>query len=598
MVALALGSRLDRADEQLCPAVDGEPEGVKMCPSVKAFGLLLSLVIALTACTRSVAPGQSPSGGESKPGASPKTLTIGLQRGLPQYGGFSGLSIATSASNVTPIMMDGLIYQDYHHAPHPLLATEVPSIEKGTWKVFPDGTMETIWTIRTTIKWHDGMPFTTDDLAFSYTVGKDRNLVNTRNTTAVGLQQGFTLVDRYTMVVHWSEPYVDAPITNVGDLLPRHILHEVYEQQNPEAFINHPFFTTEFVGTGPYRVTRWEPGGDMDFVRFDDYYLGRPPFDRVFVKVIGDSNALISNILSGSLDIVLPPGIELDAALEVKRRWEGTGNVVRADVATRIIQFEVQYRPETARPRHGFRELAVRKALYQAIDRPALADFMTAGFGPVADSWFPPTDALRPQVESAIPQYPYDPAAAPALLESVGWRIGADGVLVHSQTNEPFRTEIWANVPAGWAKLATVVANGWKPLGVQAEITPIPPALAGNREHEVGYPGLFVTNVNYQQFSVNRLDSRVKTGPENRYTAANRGGYENPKVDELYERLTRTIYPDERVLIQRQLLAEVMGQVAFMPLYWETSPVLKLRGVKDHQGRGSWTWYFFDYDKE
>jgi peptide/nickel transport system substrate-binding protein len=568
-----------------------------MVSVVKGFGLVLSIVTMLAACASPAAPAESQSGGESRPAAGPKTLTIGLQRGLPQYGGFSGLSIATSASNVTPIMMDGLIYQDYHHVPFPQLATEVPSLEKGTWKIFDDGTMETIWTIRPNIKWHDGTPFTSDDLAFSYTVGRDRNLVNTRNTTAASLQRGVTVVDRQTIVVHWSQPYVDAPITNVGDILPRHILQETYEQQNADTFINHPFFTAEFIGTGPYRVTRWEPGGDMDFVRFDDYYLGRPPFDRVFLKVIGDSNALISNILGGNLDIVLPPGIDLDAALEVKRRWEGTGNVVRADVATRIIQFEVQYRPETAKPRNGFRELAVRKALYQAIDRPALAELMTAGFGPIADSWFPPSSGLRSQVETAIPQYPYNPAAATALLESAGWRMGGAGVLVHHQTGESFSPEIWANVPAGWAKLATVVANGWKPLGVQAEITPIPPAMAGNREFEVNYPGLFVTNVNFEQFSVNRLDSRVKTGPENRYTAANRGGYENPRVDELYDRLTRAILPDERVQVQRQLLEEVMGQVAFMPLYWETNPVLKLKGVKDHEGRGSWTWFFFDYDK-
>ena len=54
----------------------------------------------------------------------------------------------------------------------------------------------------------------------------------------------------------------------------------------------------------------------------------------------------------------------------------------------------------------------------------------------------------------------------------------------------------------------------------------------------------------------------------------------------------------DRVPIQRQLIQEVMEQVAFLPLYWETSPVLKRKGVRDHQGRGGWTWFFFDYDKE
>ena len=190
---------------------------------VKAFGFILTFLTALTACSQPVAPAQSQSSRGSQAGTPPKTLTIGLQRGLPQYGGFSGLSIATSASNVTPIMMDGLIYTDYHHVPHALLATDVPSIEKGTWKVFADGTMETAWTIRSNIKWHDGTPFTSDDLAFSYTVATDKGLVNTRNTTAASLLKGLTLMDQYTIVVQWSEPYVDAPITSLGDLPPRHI---------------------------------------------------------------------------------------------------------------------------------------------------------------------------------------------------------------------------------------------------------------------------------------------------------------------------------------------------------------------------------------
>src|SRR5438477_12470145 len=102
----------------------------------------------------------------------------------------------------------------------------------------------------------------------------------------------------------------------------------------------------------------------MELARHDQYYLGRPPFDRVFVKVIGDANALVSNILAGALDVVLPPGISTDAAAEVRNRWQGTGNEARADVANRIIQFEVQFRPNQASPQFGFVEEPVRRALY------------------------------------------------------------------------------------------------------------------------------------------------------------------------------------------------------------------------------------------
>ncbi|HZT08674.1 MAG TPA: ABC transporter substrate-binding protein [Chloroflexota bacterium] len=543
--------------------------------------------------------GESSRGSES--GSRPhalKTLTIGLQRGLPQFGRFTGLSTATSATNVTPIVQDQLTYQDYERVHHPLMAVAIPSIEDGTWRVADDGTMETTWRLKPNILWHDGSPVSTDDLAFSFTVSKDKDLVTTRNTTGLALMREVTTPDPSTIVVSWSGLFVDAAITNLGEVLPRHILGEAYEQHDPVAFVNNPYFTTQYIGTGPYRLVSWEPGADMEMERFDGYYLGRPPFDKVFVKVIGDANALVSAILAGNVDIVLPPGVQLDAAADVKRRWEGTGNEVRADVATRIIQLEVQYRPEIARPAHGLRELQVRKALYQSVDRVALADLMSGGFGPLADSWYDPSDPIRAELAPYIPTYKLDRSAAPGLLETVGWRPGPDGVLVNDQSGEPFNVEIWANVPAGWDKLANVVASDWKAIGVRTSVDPIPAALAGNREYESGYPGLFVTNINREQFLVNRLDSRAKTGPENHYTAPNRGGYENPKVDALYDQLTSTIDPKARIPIQQQLVQEVMENLVLMPFYWETNPVLKLKGIKDHRGNGQWTWLFFDFDRE
>src|SRR5205823_13103215 len=118
-----------------------------------------------------------------------------------------------------------------------------------------------------------------------------------------------------------------------------------------------------------------------------------------------------------ALDIVVPPGVDLDAALEVKRHWEGTDNVVRADVVGRIIHLEPQFRPDIARPQFGLTEQPVRQALYQAVNRQQLAEFMTYGFGPLADSYYQPDEPRRPDL--AIPQFRYDPSVAPAMLTSV-----------------------------------------------------------------------------------------------------------------------------------------------------------------------------------
>jgi ABC-type transport system substrate-binding protein len=335
----------------------------------------------------------------------------------------------------------------------------------------------------------------------------------------------------------------------------------------------------------------------MELERFDQYYLGRPPFDRVLVKVIPDGQTLVSNILAGALDIVVPPGIDLDAALEVKKRWEGTGNEVRADVVGRIIHLEPQFRADVARPRFGLTEAPVRQALYQAINRQALAEFMTHSFAPLADSWYRPDEPRRADLQ--IPQFKYDPSSAPALLAKAGWTKNASGQLVHNQTGEPFQTEIWANVAAGWDKLGFAVAEDWKPLGVQADIHPIPANRTGDREYESGHTGVFVTNVNEEQFTVNRLHSARIPSADTRWVGNNRGGYQNPRVDGLYDRLVTTIDPRQRLPIERDLVQAVIGDLVMMPFYWETLPVLKVKGVKDHKVRtGTNAWFFFDWDKE
>src|SRR5439155_12113037 len=131
------------------------------------------------------------------------------------------------------------------------------------------------------------------------------------------------------------------------------------------------------------------------------------------------------------LDVVLPVTVDLDAALDLRRRWEGSGNTVQVDVSGQLPQLEIQYRPEVARPRSGFLNPLVRQAFYQAIDRQTLTDVMTQGLAPVADSWYWPTHPQRGEVESAIPRYPYDPTHALSLLAQAGWSRGADGALVN-----------------------------------------------------------------------------------------------------------------------------------------------------------------------
>src|SRR5205085_1220065 len=146
-----------------------------------------------------------------------------------------------------------------------------------------------------------------------------------------------------------------------------------------------------------------------------------PPLDGMLVRFILNTNTMVANALAGAVDVLTPPTIDADAAFELRRRWEGTGNTVRIESVSRFTYGELQFRPEFMRPANAVANRAVREALYRALTRAGYADVMSLGLAPISDSWYRPGDASRPDVESAIPQYPYDPARAQQLLAEAGW---------------------------------------------------------------------------------------------------------------------------------------------------------------------------------
>lgn len=543
------------------------------CPR-PLLAVLATLVLA-AGCAPQPSPSTATSSDQPAP---PRSVTLAVQR-EPAEGfiGFAGGAKRGGAHNARFIAHDRLTWTDEGLALQPQLAAELISVERGTWQLSPDGTMETTWKLRPNIRWHDGTTFTADDLLFGLTVKKDRE-VPWRATGRPELMQSAQALDPLTFGIHWSAPFFKANEAPDLEALPRHLLEETYRSDKPN-FVNSPRFTTEFVGLGPYRLTQWVPGSHMEFERFNDYYQGRPPFDRVVLRFLTDANTMVANLLAGEVDMLLPIGIDIEAGLEIQRRWEPTGNRVRFVVSDFLWLIETQARPEFARPQRGLTERSVRQGLYHAIDRATLAEVVAQGLAPVADSWIASNDALRPLVEDAVPQFPYDLTRAQQALAQAGWRRGPDGVLIHEQTGEPFDIELRGNQAGGIEKQLAVVADGWKAIGVRPSLYVVPTALEADAEHAATLPGGVLKFQGSQSYSDNRLHSREVAAPANRWSGRNRGGYVNPRVDDLLDRLGTTIDPSQRIALHRQLLQQQMGEVAVMPLYWEVTPVPTVRGL-------------------
>jgi peptide/nickel transport system substrate-binding protein len=548
--------------------------------------MLLVVALVLSGCGTAATPSVTT---EVKP-AAPRILTIGAHNPPPDMALELGLS-STNSSLSIHLAHDQLVEVNTRNdTVIPALAEPI-AVDRGTWVINPDGTMDTIWRLRPGVRWHDGAPFTSSDLMFTFEVTRAPGIPNA--IPGLQLWSSAESPDDTTFILHWKSPFVMADRAPGLSPLPRHILETPYRQSELDTFLAHPWFQGGFVGLGPYRVDRFDVPVEVQLVAFDGYYQGRPPLDRVVVRFVQDYNTLVANIMSGAVDAVISPGVDIDVALDLRKRWEGTGHEVHIvrEGTTDLRHLEVSFRPEGAQPRNFLLDLSVRQALFQAINRKELSDLKSAGHSPIADSWITPTQELRRQVESAIPAYPFDPARSARLLADAGWVRGADGLLVDPNPvgqGRPMDIKLWSSEGQNTAKDMTLIATYWQALGAKTSTDVVPAALASDREYRSLLPGVkSLGGIGFEALTSGRLHSRSIPAPENRWSGQNRGAYSSPQADAILDRLSVTIDANQQVELHRQLLAIAMVDLAIFPLYWEVQIYPVLKGVNNIQ-TGVW----------
>lgn len=569
-----------------------------------AYSLSWFVFVGLLAgCGAPAAPGRPAVRSDAHPGtgetSAPKVLRVAIRI---EPSAFIGSMVAVSTSTggvlqITELGHNWLSLTDASTLPQPALGIELPSIEKGTWKVNPDGTMETTWRLQPNAVWHDGAPFTSDDIAFGWEAMNDP-AVAARSVEA-RLISAVETPDAKTVVFRWSQIWADADGMGHGTVepLPRHLLGATFIRDK-EAFINNAYWSTAFVGLGPFKVEQWVAGSHLELTRFDQYSRGRPRLDGIVVRFITDPNTQIANILSEEIDVLMPGSHDVEAASNVKQRWSGTTHQVLVAQNGRMRLVSPQYRPELQHQPALF-DPRVRRALYRAIDRPSIVEVITGGDGALADSFVPPNAHDRREIESAIPQYPYDLGAAARALAEAGWTRSPDGGLRNS-AGVPLSFGMQVTPSVNSERELETTAAGWKEIGVQAEVRILPPAIIRDPEAWHSYPGLEIMGQTAPNFLRERLRSSATAGPANRWNGANFGGYANPMVDDLLDRLAVTIPRAERAAVKRDLARTVMDEVGVMPLYWTPDIIFALGRVKNiplpSPNTQIYTWNAYEWD--
>jgi peptide/nickel transport system substrate-binding protein len=449
--------------------------------------------------------------------------------------------------------------------------------------------MRVAFTLRKGVTWHDGTPFTAQDLVFSYQfVGPD-GVPNPLNDTH-RLMASVEAPDDQSFVVYYKGPYYLGAALGTPEFwpLPRHILGGPFERfmatKNAEEVINLPYWTSEYVHLGAFRLTRWDPGEGYSLEAYDRYYLGRPKLDTIRVRIFGDENTLVTNVLAGTADMTPEFALRAEAGPQLKRQW---GDGVVHVKGSQLLNLPPQYRPQVQTEPANL-DPRVRRALLHSLDREAISEGVNGG-NPQLAAWtlVSESDPMHAVVKDGLRPFTYDLDRARALLAEAGWTPDAGGAMRHSSDGRAYRTHLWAS-----DKGASAIASYWRALGIQVDELLFAPAQSADREFRASYPGWEWTGADVMETA-----SLPAASAENRW-AGTRNGYDNPAAKRLVDAFESSISERDQAQAMRAFHDFYVAEVLTIPLFHIAIYIAARKNVKafdDLAGGGSWDPYGSHY---
>jgi peptide/nickel transport system substrate-binding protein len=517
----------------------------------------------------------------SVPSGQRKVMTLAVLQPVTALGPWE-TAARGGTGPIQELHSNGLITSDRSGGYEPRLLSRLPSLQDGTIVMLPDGRMQTTWSLRPNAKWQDGTPLTADDLVFTLQVYRDSSVPFALTSTGSSTQkniESIEAVDATTAVATWKSAYYRPFDLGVRQFwpLPRHILGTAFEGDKA-TFANLPYWTTDYISSGPFRLADYGLGENLEFRRFDDYYLGRPNVETIIVRSIGDPNTIFANLQAGTVDMAAHGVIPQDLLLSVQDDWKtrGVGTIVSAPGSFRF--FVIQFNPQWASPAALSRDVRIRQGLLHAVDRDALREAMLPGLkGTEADSFLPVSDPLTPSVGKPYARYPYDKTAAIRLLAEGGWRQAGDGRMLDAAGQ---RVQIGIRSSPGNRQDAAIYAQYLRDVGIDVEEQPVPPALAMDREYNATFAALNGTAFDGREGVFERLRSTAWALPENRFAGANSSHYNNPNVDTLLDRLYATPERSTQERILRDLGEILATDLPLFPSFYTATMGAVRSGVR------------------
>lgn len=553
------------------PVVDEGPHRRWTASTLRKSLVLVALLIAVTTCV-GCGDDQAPPG--SEPGSNPtgESAAGGGVGGVgnPDRNQWRDLSqepfdptrvggtLVVGMGNAPPTLnnllwSDGITrtYLKQYLCPTLLLETPdsgpegikaVPNAAASLPRVHADGRTYS-WTIRDDLTWSDGVPLTAKDYAFTWELLQNPEIKCASRRASLENVEDVKATGSHTLEVRFKDVYYNAaPMFGLEfSVVPAHS-----SPRSSDAFNE----MKQHVGFGPFRVAQYTEQRLLLSLR--DEYRDKPyplwPWyvEHIEFRYVKDGGNRLEQLRTGKIDVAVVPSGRFETMKKdpefVKNNWATAYPLPNYE----FIAWNARDPDDLDKPHDLFGSAAVRRAMTHVVDRDHIVEKVRHGLARKVNGpyWFKDAD-----YDPSVPELPFDPKKARALLEAEGWELNDQGIL--ERDGRPFRFKLMILNSELWRAPALVVKDGAKQAGIDVELETV--ASLGEllgRLNDHSFDAFLIRNglnppVEPDQYELFHSSFARTKG-------SNWGGVEDPAIDRMLETIRRTLDPAKRLQMRRQ----------------------------------------------
>jgi peptide/nickel transport system substrate-binding protein len=471
----------------------------------------------------------------------------------------------------------------------PVLAAEIPSVQNG---LLAKDLASVTWRLKRNVTWHDGKPFTADDVVFNY------DYVSDPATAAVtsGSYREISRVDKldsHTVKVVFKKPqpfWADAFCGNRGQVIPKHVFEPFTGAKSREAPAN-----LKPVGTGAYRFVDFKPG---DIVRGElnpNYHVAnRPFFDVLEMKGGGDAVSAARAVLqTGEFDYAWNMQVEDDILRRLEQSGKGrvnlwvTGGIEHIQCNFTDPWTEVDGERSSIKTTHPLlSDAAVRQALNLLVDRAAVQEQIYGRQGQTTANFLNAPSRFR----SEHTRWEFNVDKANAILEAAGWKRGPDGLRAKDGKRLKFLFQTATNAPR--QKTQAIVKQVCAKAGIEIEIKSVVASVffGSDAANPDNYPHFYADLQMYTTsptapdpaWFMRAFLSAEVASRANKWQGRNVTRWRNDEYDRLYEAADAELDPVKRAALFIKMNDLLTQHVVVIPVLWRngvSASSLRLQGM-------------------